>query len=92
MMNLSKQSLFALGIALTFAASSAIAQNPRFDELDADGDGYVSKSEARALPCLADAFDDIDKQSEKGLSQSEYSSAVQQHCNQSQGESDWPQA
>lgn len=92
MMNLSKQSILALTIALLFAASAAIAQNPRFEELDGDGDGYISKTEARALPCLSDAFDQIDKQSEKGLSRSEYASAVQQHCSKSGGESDWPQS
>ncbi|WP_181918924.1 hypothetical protein [Wenzhouxiangella sediminis] len=91
-MNLSKQTIPALTIALLFAASAAIAQNPRFEELDGDGDGYISKTEARALPCLSDAFDQIDKQSEKGLSRSEYGSAVQQHCSKSGGESDWPQS
>src|SRR5699024_5548930 len=49
MMKLGKQSIPALSIALLFAASAAIAQNPRFEELDADGDGYISKTEARAL-------------------------------------------
>lgn len=92
MMKLSKQSVFALTIALLFAASAAIAQNPRFEELDADGDGYISKTEARALPCLSDAFDKIEIQSDKGLSRSEYSSAVQEHCSKSEGESDWPQS
>lgn len=92
MMNLSKQSVLALAIALLFAATAAIAQNPRFEELDGDGDGYISKSEALTLPCLADAFDDIDKESDKGLNRSEYSSAVQQHCGTSGGESDWPQS
>lgn len=92
MMKLGKQSVLALTIALLFGASAAIAQNPQFEELDGDGDGFISKSEARALPCLSDAFDKIEKQSEKGLSQSEYSSAVQEHCSKSEGESDWPQS
>ncbi|HSH27890.1 MAG TPA: hypothetical protein VK972_09035 [Wenzhouxiangella sp.] len=92
MMKLGKQTIPALSIALLFAASAAIAQNPRFEELDADGDGYISKTEARALPCLSDAFEDIDKQSDQGLSRGEYNSAVQQHCSKSEGESDWPQS
>lgn len=92
MVNLSKRTVVALAIALLFAASTAIAQNPRFEELDGDGNGYISKSEARALPCLSDAFDEIDKQSEKGLSRSEYGSAVQEHCSNSEGESEWPQS
>lgn len=92
MMNLGKQSVLALTIALLVAATSATAQNPRFEEMDGDGNGYISKTEARALPCLFDAFDDLEKQSEKGLNRSEYSSAVQRHCNKSDGESDWPQS
>jgi hypothetical protein len=62
------------------AASSAVAQGPAFDDLDVDGDGYISSREAEALPCLAEAFDEIETESERGLNREEYARAVVEHC------------
>ncbi len=67
--------MFALG-----SASTAFAQQPSFDELDADDNGYISREEARELPCLSNAFDDVETESPLGLSRTEYMRAVAEHC------------
>src|SRR5690625_7161879 len=92
MFKLHKQSIFALIVGLMFAAGVAVAQNPSFEGLDADGDGYISQSEDRALPCLVDAWDDIDPASDKGLNRSEFSMAVRQYCRADPPAYDWTQS
>lgn len=67
--------VFALG-----SAPAVLAQTPEFDELDADGDGYISRSEAGALPCLAEVYDQIETESLLGLNRGEYAQAVAQYC------------
>lgn len=56
------------------------AEIPSFEELDRDGNGYISRSEAAVLPCLRDNFDDIDTRSDEGLDRSEYQQAVSEYC------------
>ncbi|WP_376693011.1 hypothetical protein [Wenzhouxiangella sp. EGI_FJ10409] len=93
MMKRSKLSATALIASLAMAGSVAMAQNPGFEELDRDEDGYISGSEAMALPCLAQAYRQIDKEDDRGLNRSEYEAAVQKHCQSSQQGSpdeDWP--
>lgn len=72
----------ALAAALALSASAALAQaeTPTFDEMDRDGDGYVSRTEVMALPCLAERFDAIHPESEMGLNRQEYDAAVQAYC------------
>lgn len=43
-----------------------------FEELDANGDGAVSKNEAAVDPALAQAFDTLDKDADGKLSPAEY--------------------
>lgn len=43
-----------------------------FEELDANGDGAVSKDEAAVDPALAQAFDTLDKDADGKLSPAEY--------------------
>jgi len=69
-------------VFLLLAAGAALAQTPVFDELDVNGDGYVSSSEAEALPCLAANFDRIDSENSKGLNRAEYEAAVDEYCPQ----------
>lgn len=82
-------SMIAIGFAL--ASFCAIAQfeeppvderaeTPAFESLDVDGDGYVSRDEARTLPCLAENFDYIESESEEGLNRGEFERAVQSYC------------
>src|SRR5690625_6060427 len=92
MFKLHKQSIFALIVGLMFAAGVAVAQNPSFEELDADGDGYISQSEAQALPCLIDAWDNMDPASDKGLNSSEFSMPVRQNCSNNQPANEWRQS
>jgi len=69
-------------VFLLLAAGATLAQTPAFDELDVNGDGYVSSSEAEALPCLAANFDRIDSENSKGLNRAEYEAAVDEYCPQ----------
>lgn len=81
--------LTTIAASLLLTASTALAQNtPTFDELDQDGDGYISANEAMVLPCLAENFDRIEFKDDRGLDESEYTTAVNQYCQQS--DSEWP--
>ncbi len=79
---MSKTKTMATGIlfAMTFGAVSAWAGLPSFDELDRDGNGYISASEATALPCLAENFNRIETESDEGLNRSEFEQAVDDYC------------
>lgn len=72
----------ATAIALLAASGMAVAQAPAFDTLDADGNGYISAAEARGLPCLSENFDQIEAESDEGLSPAEYRAAVSEYCQQ----------
>lgn len=74
--------LAALLSALALSTGAALAQSevPGFEELDRDGDGYISRTEAMALPCLGENFDGIATESEQGLNPQEYSVAVRAFC------------
>lgn len=80
----------AMTVAMALLATSVIAQQPKFEELDRDGDGYISAKEAMVMPCLAENFARIDRESEEGLNASEYATALQQYCEPD--EDDWPEA
>lgn len=66
-------------LALTI---NALAQSdaPAFEHLDVDDNGYISRSEAEALPCLAEEFHNIETRSEKGLDRKEYQEAFAAYC------------
>lgn len=81
--------LCTIAASLLLATGTALAQNtPAFEELDQDGDGYISANEAMVLPCLAENFDRIEPEDDRGLNEREYAAAVGQYCQQS--EEDWP--
>lgn len=86
------RALTAIAISALLATGAALAQeNPTFDELDKNDDGYISSNEAMALPCLAENFDRIEARSDKGLNESEYAIAVRQYCDRTR-EEEWPAA
>ncbi len=90
-MKLGKLSLLSFIAALAMAASVVVAQSPSFEEMDRNDDGLISGSEAMALPCLAQAYSQIEKEDDAGLSRSEYEAAIRKHCQRSQPqEEDWP--
>lgn len=77
--------LIALGAATAMAFGTAAANPqeqdvPSFEELDADGNGYVSEQEVSSVACLRDNFRTLNPQSEEGLNRSEYQRAVSQFC------------
>lgn len=81
--------LCTIAASLLLTAGTALAQqNPTFEELDRDGNGYISANEAMVLPCLAENFDRIEFEDDRGLDESEYTSALNQYCQQS--DSEWP--
>lgn len=61
------------GPALLAVAGAAMAgETPAFDELDLDGDGYLSREEAAAVPGLREHFSVFDLDGDGRLSRSEY--------------------
>lgn len=54
-----------------FAASEEGSTDMSFDEIDANGDGIVTRKEADAAPDLADSFDSLDANADGVLDESE---------------------
>ncbi|MCP1727030.1 hypothetical protein J2T60_000995 [Natronospira proteinivora] len=82
-----KKLLIGLGASLVLLAGGAIASEPEerervpsFEELDRDGNGYLSESEVSGVPCLHDNFDRIQPENEEGMNRQEYRQGVAQFC------------
>ena len=58
------------------AANKSRPQNPGFNALDKNGDGYLSRAEARADPRLARNFKAADRNNDGKLSRAEYRAAM----------------
>ena len=71
---------YVVGILLMTSMSWAFGQTPDFKTLDVDGNRLVSRDEARALPCVAEEYDRIERESEEGLSRREFREAVRTPC------------
>jgi len=66
-------SCLALGTGAALAADKAKKDNdPGFNKLDANNDGYLSRSEAAKNPYLAKRFKEADKNGDGKLSRTEY--------------------
>lgn len=79
--------MLGLGASLALLAGSVLAAEPEerdrvpsFEELDRDGNGYLSEREVSAVPCLRDNFQQIQPENEEGLNRQEYRRAVSQYC------------
>lgn len=70
----------ALAGALILAAGGVWALAPSFEELDRDGDGYISRIEAAALTCLSESFHRTESESDRGLNRGEFEHAVSLYC------------
>jgi len=64
-------SSLALGTGAALAADKA-KDDPGFNKLDANNDGYLSRSEAAKNPYLAKRFKEADKNGDGKLSRTEY--------------------
>ena len=58
--------------AALFVSAGALAQQPAFEELDADGDGAINKEEAAVHEQLSALFDSADTDQSGSLSKDEF--------------------
>ena len=65
-------SSLALGTGAALAADKAKDNDPGFNKLDKNNDGYLSRSEAAKKPYLAKHFKEADKDGDGKLSRTEY--------------------
>ena len=65
-------SSLALGTGAALAADKAKDNDPGFNKLDKNNDGYLSRSEAAKNPYLAKHFKEADKNGDGKLSRTEY--------------------
>lgn len=78
--------IFALVVAIGLAATVSIATaaspeyGQRFDRLDTNGDGRLSRAEAAAYPQLAQRFEQIDANKDGFLSRDEIVSKRRSMC------------
>ena len=83
-MRLAQSLFFLVAAALALAVGSAYAEDkigrdkndPGFNNLDKNKDGYISKSEAKANPTLYKNFKQADKNGDGKLSRAEYLTAM----------------
>ena len=62
----------ALALAVGYAFADKPANDPGFNALDKNNDGYLSRTEAAANPFLAKNFKKADKDGDGKLSRTEY--------------------
>jgi hypothetical protein len=62
----------APALLVAFAGLAGATEVPTFNELDRDGDGYISLEEAAALPGLLERFPVLDQDGDGRLSPLEY--------------------
>jgi hypothetical protein len=70
-----KKQLVAAVLAATFSGM-AMAQAPAFSDVDTDGDGVISRAEARVVEGLD--FDEADTDENGALDESEYQAAIEE--------------
>ena len=83
-MRLAQSLFFLVAAALALAVGSSYAEDkvgrdkndPGFNALDKDKDGYISRAEAKGNPTLAAKFKEADKNHDGKLSRAEYLAAM----------------
>ena len=63
---------FALAAGSTFAADKAKDNDPGFNKLDKNNDGYLNSAEAKSNPHVAKNFKEADKNHDGKLNRAEY--------------------
>ena len=66
----------ALALSIGTAFADRPKNDPGFNKLDKNNDGYLSRSEAAANPTLAKKFKEADKNGDGKLSRTEYLAAM----------------
>jgi Ca2+-binding EF-hand superfamily protein len=83
-MRLAQSLFFLVAAALALAVGASYAEDkvgrdkndPGFNALDKNKDGYISRAEAKGNPALAAKFDEADKNHDGKLSRAEYLAAM----------------
>ena len=83
-MRLTQSLFFLVAAALALAVGSGYAEDkigkdqndPGFNKLDKNNDGYISMQEAKGNPTLAKKFKEADKDGDGKLSRTEYLTAM----------------
>ena len=68
-----KHTAFTLAAASLLGALATAGQPLTFEALDADGDGYISREEAKAAKALTEAWKEADRDADGRLDVSEFS-------------------
>jgi len=71
------KSVLTLAAAGLFFSAAAMAGGLSFTELDANGDGVISKDEAASSATLAPLFADADRNADGKLDKDEFAALVQ---------------
>ena len=80
--------VIAVGLGTTAAIASAASSDrtPRFDKLDSNADGRLSREEAVAHPAIAQRFQQLDVNKDGFLSRDELASKRRSFCDPSEAE------
>ncbi len=68
--------IISSSLALQQPRFAPAAQQPTFEQLDGNRDGYVDRAEAAALPALDAVFNDADRRSDGRLDKVEFAQAL----------------
>lgn len=79
--------IYAIDQLLTPNPSESVASTPSFEELDEDGDGYLSESELEGQESLASQKSEMDSDGDDQVSRTEFSAFEQQQDGNSATES-----
>lgn len=67
--------LSVVGAVALSASPAPAAETPEFAALDRDGDGYLSREEARGSPPIMERFTRVDADKDRRLSPAEFAEA-----------------
>ena len=77
---------FCLATTAAVAGATSSERAPRFDRLDSNADGKLSRAEAAARPELAQKFEQLDSNKDGFLSRDELTAKRRSFCSESEAE------